>query len=115
MTAVDILAVASVYVVLSFSSAEDLKIYGFKCFPGQSTYSMLEIPPVKRRGIVKNRLGTEIEHTSSAMAVVPYEQPLLSVFHENSRQLLIGDETYTIVQDWENSGVAAVVWDAVRI
>ena len=53
-------------------------------------------------------------YSSHSSAVVLYEPPILAQFHEESRRFTIGDHVITINQDWKSTGVAAVVWDAVR-
>ena len=49
------------------------------------------------------------------MALVPYAAPILSRFHEHEQVFVLGGQEVRIAQDWERGGVAAVVWDAVRV
>ena len=48
-----------------------------------------------------------------AMALVLYDESVISPFHKENRSFWFGDIQVDIAQDWKNAGVAAVVWDAV--
>lgn len=50
------------------------------------------------------------------MALVPYNEtllPALSKLHETSAEFNLANHRIRISQDWNQLGVAAVVWDAV--
>ena len=50
------------------------------------------------------------------MALVPYTRnDYLPMFHENSRSFKYANHTIEISQNWANSGVAGVVWDAALV
>lgn len=54
--------------------------------------------------------------TSASMALVPYSPPkTLGIFHQSERNFTFAERTLTIYQDWEEGGVAAVVWDAAVV
>lgn len=60
----------------------------------------------------------ETNRTSSGspMALVPYSPPLtLAKFHQTERNFTFAERTLTITQDWNDGGVAAVVWDAAIV
>lgn len=59
---------------------------------------------------------TSIPIASASMALVPYSPPnTLGIFHKSERNFTFGGRTLTIYQDWEEGGVAAVVWDAAVV
>jgi len=68
----------------------------------QSTSEVCEEPSV---GVVR----------SSSWALVPYDENKLAVpdFYLAERRLQFGEFTVTVTQNWQEVGVAAVVWDAV--
>lgn len=50
------------------------------------------------------------------MALVPYDGnylPVLSKLHNSSAEFHFADHNVRLTQDWNQLGVAAVVWDAV--
>lgn len=47
-------------------------------------------------------------------ALVPYLTPLLPHFHEDERSITIGGRRFTMRQNWNENGVAGVVWDSVK-
>eukprot|EP00795_Rhopilema_esculentum_P014743 gene14743-5849_t len=50
------------------------------------------------------------------MALVPYTRnDYLPMFHEETRSFKYANHTIEINQNWANSGVAGVVWDAALI
>ncbi len=49
------------------------------------------------------------------MAVVLYDESGLSPFHKNLRDFDLGEIKISIKQNWKDIGVAAVVWEAVRV
>ncbi|EDO31278.1 predicted protein [Nematostella vectensis] len=50
------------------------------------------------------------------MALVPFKPHLtLATFHKKDRSLTFAGQTLTIYQDWNDGGVAAVLWDAAII
>ena len=50
------------------------------------------------------------------MALVPYNPPtILQQFHESQRTFIFQDKSLTVYQNWNDFGVAAVVWDAAII
>ena len=53
----------------------------------------------------------------SEMAIVPYDSSavFLSSFHAKERSFEFGGRTLTIFQNWNDVGVAAVVWDAAIV
>lgn len=53
----------------------------------------------------------------SEMAIVPYDSSavFLSPFHAKERSFEFGGRTLTIFQNWNDVGVAAVVWDAAIV
>ena len=53
----------------------------------------------------------------SEMAIVPYDSSavFLSAFHAKERSFEFGGKTLTFFQNWNDVGVAAVVWDAAII
>lgn len=53
----------------------------------------------------------------SEMAIVPYDSSavFLSAFHAKERSFEFGGKTLTIFQNWNDVGVAAVVWDAAIV
>ena len=65
---------------------------------------------------VKSSEDTQAKHANS-MALVPYtaRNDILSQFHQKTRQFHFVGHTLNINQDWDKLGVAAVVWDAVKI
>jgi len=71
---------------------------------GQSTSEVCEAPPL-----------TGVASSSASLAVVPYDEKILTVpdFHLAERRLRFAEFTVTIGQNWQEVGVAAVVWDAV--
>ena len=50
---------------------------------------------------------------SNALAVIPYDESVISDFHRTERIFHFGDKQVAIEQNWKDVGVAAVVWDAV--
>lgn len=56
-------------------------------------------------------------HSSgSPMALVPYSPPqTLAKFHQTERNFTFVGKTLKIAQDWNEGGVAAVVWDAAIV
>ena len=53
---------------------------------------------------------------SAHMALVVYEPPkIFEVFQAGSREFSFAGHVLNINQDWENNGVAAVVWDAAIV
>ena len=53
--------------------------------------------------------------TSSERQLVIYNPvQLLRPLQERERQLVLAGRRWTIRQDWDGVGVAAVVWEAVR-
>lgn len=53
--------------------------------------------------------------TCTSLAVVPYDDCAVSDFHRPERRFKFADFDVVIGQNWRELGVAAVVWDAVRI
>ena len=53
----------------------------------------------------------------SEMAIVPYDSSavFLSAFHAKERSFEFGGKTLTFFQNWNDVGVAAVVWDAAIV
>ena len=51
----------------------------------------------------------------NSLAVVPYDDDNVSNLHRSSRTFNFGEHSIKIIQNWKNVGVAAVVWDAVRL
>lgn len=53
----------------------------------------------------------------SEMAIVPYDSSavFLSPFHAKERSFEFGGRTLTVFQNWNDVGVAAVVWDAAIV
>ena len=50
------------------------------------------------------------------MAVVPYSPDIIfPIFHETTRTFSYANHSVRINQDWRNSGVAGVVWDAAIV
>ena len=50
------------------------------------------------------------------MALVPYSPDgLLPMFHDTTRTFCFANHSIRIKQDWQNSGVAGVVWDAAIV
>lgn len=52
------------------------------------------------------------------MALVPYVEnplPALSKLHNSSAHFRFANRDLRLAQDWKRLGVAAVVWDAVRV
>lgn len=49
----------------------------------------------------------------TSLAVVPYDESSLPVFHKAEREFIFDDISIKVKQDWQSAGVAAVVWDAV--
>ena len=50
------------------------------------------------------------------MALVPYApDPFLPMFHDATRTFTYANQSIVISQDWANSGVAGVVWDAAIV
>ena len=46
--------------------------------------------------------------------LVPYNPPeIIKPFHEKTRKFALCGREWLLVQDWEKSGVAGVVWEAV--
>ena len=57
---------------------------------------------------------TLIMSSDHCTQIVPYNPPeIIKPFHEKTRQLFICGREWTLTQDWEQSGVAGVVWEAV--
>ncbi|XP_031568402.1 protein N-lysine methyltransferase METTL21A-like [Actinia tenebrosa] len=57
-----------------------------------------------------------IQKASASMALVPYSpHKTLGIFHKSERNFTFVGRTLTIHQDWEEGGVAAVVWDAALV
>jgi len=66
----------------------------------------------------ENRCGSTSEAcvvSSSGWALVPYDEKTLTIadFYRDERRLHFAEFTVTINQNWQEIGVAAVVWDAV--
>jgi len=66
----------------------------------------------------ENRCGSTSEAcvvSSSDWALVPYDEKTLTIadFYRDERRLQFAEFTVTINQNWQEIGVAAVVWDAV--
>jgi len=53
--------------------------------------------------------------STTALALVPYDDLKISDFHRPERLFNFGNEQIAIGQNWRELGVAAVVWDAVFI
>lgn len=55
--------------------------------------------------------------SSSGWALVPYDEKTLTIadFYRDERRLQFAEFTVTINQNWQEIGVAAVVWDAVSL
>lgn len=67
----------------------------------------------------KVRSSSDFEPTQQGghvypMAVVLYDETLLTPFQKDSRQFTFDGIDVSIKQNWKEVGVAAVVWDAVR-
>ena len=57
-----------------------------------------------------------IHLATSSMALVPYSPPkTIGIFHKTQRNFTFVGRTLTIYQDWDEGGVAAVVWDAAVV
>lgn len=58
-----------------------------------------------------------LKTTEPSMALVPYNpnNDVLAVFNKPERVFRFVEKELKIPQDWNNLGVAAVVWDAVCI
>ena len=52
--------------------------------------------------------------TEPPMALVLYDESRVSPFHRDTRTFQFGEREVVIRQRWNQGGVAAVVWDAVR-
>lgn len=53
-------------------------------------------------------------HCSLSLAVVPYQENIIADFHHKERIFAFpGNHHVTIKQNWNEGGVASVVWDAV--
>lgn len=47
-------------------------------------------------------------------ALVPYVKPvMLREFSSDHRTVSIGERTFRLHQDWQQNGVAGVIWDSV--
>ena len=55
-----------------------------------------------------------VDTPPSSMALVLYQPTILSAFREETKTFSFAGRSVTIRQKWEELGVAAVVWDAVR-
>ncbi|XP_064598548.1 protein N-lysine methyltransferase METTL21A-like [Liolophura sinensis] len=52
---------------------------------------------------------------SSSLAIVPYDESSLPLFHKPVREFHIGRQKIVVKQNWKELGVAAVVWDAAAV
>lgn len=53
--------------------------------------------------------------SDNALAVVPYDETHLSIFHKVNREFIFANKKFSIGQDWKALGVAAVVWDSAIV
>lgn len=54
--------------------------------------------------------------STNTLALAVYEPPkIFEIFQANSRDFEFAGHSLSISQDWEKSGVAAVVWDAAVV
>lgn len=47
-------------------------------------------------------------------ALVPYVKPMiLRKFFSDHRNVTVGERTFRLHQNWQNNGIAGVIWDSV--
>ncbi len=59
-------------------------------------------------------LSSSSKDSDDCTQIVPYNPPeIIKPFHEKSRTFFLCGREWTLTQNWEQSGVAGVVWEAV--
>ncbi|EJW77542.1 hypothetical protein WUBG_11548 [Wuchereria bancrofti] len=62
--------------------------------------------------LIRNMLNTDSEKHCSAL--IPYAKPIiLREFSNEHRIVTINGQTFQLRQDWQQNGVAGVIWDSV--
>lgn len=65
---------------------------------------------------ISSQTSEKLSNTSKTMALVPYNPPnIFKQFQENERSFVFLGRTLTVYQNWDDFGVAAVVWDAAIV
>ena len=64
--------------------------------------------------VLAGTIFSSMESKIQCTQIVPYNPPdIIKPFHEKTRRFDLCGREWTLSQDWEHSGVAGVVWEAV--
>ena len=61
-------------------------------------------------------MSEELEENGACYQLVPYQPPaILPMFEQKTRNFEFVGKSWTVKQDWEDIGVASVVWESVSL